>query len=57
VFSVSVIVKVLSHTAVFTSNVQCVRLAVGRVDDALKPAKSSCFQLLLLRHLTFHEVV
>ena len=33
-FIVSVIVKSNSHAAVFTSNVQCVRLAAGRRTQA-----------------------
>ena len=40
VFIVSVIVESNSHTAVFTSNVQCARLAAVVLDDALKPATS-----------------
>jgi len=58
----------MSHPAVFASNVQCVRLAAGRrtlkklssrlistphiqVEKSLQ--KSSCFQLLILRHWHF----
>ena len=44
----------VSHSAAFTSNVRCVRLAGGR--RTLKNVllqKSSCFQLLLLRHWHF----
>jgi len=38
----------MSHSAVFKSYIKCVRLAAGRRTLLLQ--KSSCFQLLLLRH-------
>jgi len=47
----------LSHPAVFTSNVQCVRLAAGRRISKCVVTEVVLFTVVAFKTLTFHKVL